>query len=117
MKQTWTLREARERHRPPITQVDLAAAVGVHQTYVSLIEHGLRIPPENLKLRLARAVGLAPSMIRFVRAQPLKQTVRQSRDRAGHTSMTRTGKKVNEATDTTLISGGTVPLVSPPEVA
>jgi transcriptional regulator with XRE-family HTH domain len=67
------VREARENHAPPLTQEQLADRSGVDQTYISLIERGLRNPSDTIKARLAQALGIAPSMLRFSEALP-KQT-------------------------------------------
>lgn len=87
MTQAVTIRTARERLEPPLTQEVLAAAVGVDQTYISLIERGLRTPSDGLKERLANALGIAPARLRFRNAQP-SHTVRPRRDRTGQ-SVTR----------------------------
>lgn len=61
-------------------QEDLAAAVAVDQTYISLIEAGKRVPSSDVKKRLAKALGIAPSRLRF--SEP-KRTVIKRRDRSG----------------------------------
>jgi transcriptional regulator with XRE-family HTH domain len=81
-----TVREARDQHNPPLTQVQLAAAVQVDQTYISLIERGLRVPSDDLKLRLAEALGIAPSGLRFSEPQP-ETTLDQRSDSPGHASV------------------------------
>jgi DNA-binding XRE family transcriptional regulator len=48
MTQPLTLREAREQRRKPLTQVQLAERAEVDQTYVSLIERGLRTPSDEI---------------------------------------------------------------------
>lgn len=83
MTQATTVRTARESHKPPLTQEDLAAAVGVDQTYISLIERGLRTPSDDLKARLAQALGTTPSKLSFHIAQP-SHTLSDGRDRTGH---------------------------------
>ena len=65
MTQPMTLREARERRKPPLTQDQLAARSKVDQTYISLLERGLRNPSEQIKLRLAKALGLACGALVF----------------------------------------------------
>jgi len=82
MTQLLTLREARERPRKPLTQVQLAEKAKVDQTYISLIERGLRIPSDEIKHRLAEALGIAPSRLRFSEPQP-NATVDQLSDSPG----------------------------------
>lgn len=82
MTQMFTVKEARERKRPPMTQVDLAGKCEVDQTYISLIERGLRIPSDDIKQRLAKALGIAPSKLRFSAPQPDAIGTRPS-DRVG----------------------------------
>ena len=60
-----TVREARNRAKPRIRQVDLARSAKVDQTYISLIERGLRIPSSDLQVRLANALRVALSPLRF----------------------------------------------------
>lgn len=82
MTEPKTVREAREQHQPPITQEQLAERSGVDQTYISLIERLLRCPSEDVKTRLATALDVAPSSLRF--AEPLPEaSVAKSYDRAG----------------------------------
>lgn len=84
MTQPLTVREARERRKPPMTQEELAERSGFDQTYISLIERGLRIPREpETKKRLAKALGVAPSRLRFSDPQP-DTTVDPRLDRRGH---------------------------------
>lgn len=70
MTQMFTVKEARDRKRPPMTQVDLAGKCEVDQTYISLIERGLRIPSDDLKQRLAKALGIRPVQLRFSSPEP-----------------------------------------------
>lgn len=86
-----TIREAREKKRPVMTQEDLAAKSGVDQTYISLIERLLRAPSKDIKRRLAKALGIAPSRLRFAEPE-LSASVDRGSDRAGHTT-----KRVREA--------------------
>lgn len=65
MTERLTVREAREQHDPPMTQEALAERSGVDQTYISLIERLLRCPSEDIQARLAAALNLAPSRLRF----------------------------------------------------
>ncbi|MEO8681986.1 MAG: helix-turn-helix transcriptional regulator, partial [Vicinamibacterales bacterium] len=58
-----TLRKARLNRR--LTQDDLAAKSGVDQTHISSIEIGRRAPSDDVKERLAKALGIAPSKIKF----------------------------------------------------
>lgn len=83
MTQQWTVREARGRKRPPMTQEELADKSGFDQTYISLIERGLRIPTDpDVKARLAKALGIAPSKLRFSEPQP-EDSVSDVSDRVG----------------------------------
>jgi transcriptional regulator with XRE-family HTH domain len=77
---TTTLREARLRRK--LTQDDLAAKSGVDQTHISSIEIGRRVPSDDVKERLAKALGIAPSRIRFPEPEP-DATVEAGSDRAG----------------------------------
>jgi transcriptional regulator with XRE-family HTH domain len=78
---TPTLREARLRRK--LTQDDLAAKSGVDQTHISSIEIGRRVPSDDVKERLAKALGTAPSRIRFPEPEP-DATVGVEGDRSGH---------------------------------
>lgn len=79
---TLTVREARAACQPPMTQEQLADVSGVDQTYISLIERLLRCPSDDVKSRLAEALGVAPTSLRF--AEPLADSsVDKSYDRAG----------------------------------
>lgn len=82
-----TVKEARQNCEPPLTQVDLAEKVEVDQTYISLIERGLRVPSDDLKHRLAKALGVAPSDLRFSEPQP-DESVAEADDRQGHSTKT-----------------------------
>ena len=82
MTQTWNVREARSRRKPPMTQVQLADKVGVDQTYISLIEAGKRCPSEDIKRRLAKALRIAPSMLRFT--DPDIAEITPASDTGGH---------------------------------
>lgn len=84
MTQPLTLREARSARRPSLTQVELADRADVDQTYVSLIERGLRTPSNEIKIRLAKALGIAPSRLRFSEPDPDRKSVAAVDDRAGH---------------------------------
>lgn len=84
MTQQMTVREARERRRPPMTQDELADKSGYDQTYISLIERGLRTPKDpDTKKRLAKALGIAPSRLRFLAPSSDAIGTRDD-DRAGH---------------------------------
>ena len=77
-----TVREAREQHEPPMTQEQLADRSGVDQTYISLIERLLRNPSDDIKARLATALGISLSSLRF--AEPVTDSsVSSSYDRTG----------------------------------
>lgn len=83
MTQMLTVKQARERLRPPMTQVDLAGKVEVDQTYISLIERGLRVPSDVLKRRLAKALRIRPVRLQFSAHQP-DPIGTQSDDKVGH---------------------------------
>lgn len=83
MTQQLTLSAARKARKPALTQVELAALVGVDQTYISLIEAGKRMPSDDLKERLGKALGIAPSKLRFTALDP-PQKVAKGRDRGVH---------------------------------
>lgn len=85
MTQPLTVAEARKRRKPPMTQEQLAAKAGIDQTYVSLIEAGKRHPSDDITKRLAKALGIAPSRLRFTDPEP-DESVAIGRDRAGHRS-------------------------------
>lgn len=86
-----TVREARERHKPPMTQEDLADKSGVDQTYISLIERLLRVPSDDIKRRLAKALRIRPARLRFAAPEPAAISTQDS-DRVVHPS-----KKAREA--------------------
>lgn len=97
MTQQMTVREARERKSPPMTQVDLAEKSGYDQTYISLIERGLRAPQDpETKKRLAKALGIAPSSLRFSAPEPAASKARRN-DRTGH-ELESTDSKSHEVT-------------------
>lgn len=77
-----TLREWRLRKQ--LTQDVLAAKSGVDQTHISSIEIGRRIPSEDVRERLAKALGIAPSKLRITTPK-LPRTVSTESDKAGHT--------------------------------
>lgn len=68
-----------------MTQDELAAKSDVDQTYISLIERLLRCPSDDIRKRLAKALGIAPSRLRFAAPEPAVKVVRR-RDRSGHTT-------------------------------
>jgi transcriptional regulator with XRE-family HTH domain len=69
-----------------MTQDDLAAQSGVDQTTISSLEtYRHTNPTTETKERLAKALGIAPSSLRFSRPEPAP-SVRRRRDRAGHTN-------------------------------
>jgi len=83
MTQRFTVREARNRFDPPMTQVELAGKSGFDQTYISLIERGKRVPTDpDTRKRLAKALGLAPSRLQFETPRP-KRSVSETKDRVG----------------------------------
>lgn len=65
MTQLMTVREARYARRRPMTQDELAAKSGVDQTYISLVERLRRNPSQDIKRRLAKALGMPQSSLRF----------------------------------------------------
>lgn len=79
-----TLRDARK--RAGLTQDELAAASGVDQTTISSLETYRHTNPtdETIK-RLAKALEIAPSRLRFSVPEPAAKVTRR-RDRAGHTT-------------------------------
>lgn len=78
---TTTLREARRRKR--MTQDALAAKSGVDQTHISSIEIGRRVPSDDVKERLAKALGMRPVRIAFPTPEPVAIGTCAS-DRLGH---------------------------------
>ena len=78
-----TLREAR--HNAQLTQDQLAHRSGVDQSTISDLETGRITDPRLSTLtRLAEALGIAPSDLRFSEPQPA-MTVDPDQDRAGQT--------------------------------
>jgi len=53
----------RERIQRGLTQETLADRAGLHRTYVSLIERGLRMPTVEILFRLAKALGTEPARL------------------------------------------------------
>jgi transcriptional regulator with XRE-family HTH domain len=82
MTQQLTLREARRRRKSLVTQEQLAKRTGLDQTYISLIECGRRRPSDDVRKRLAKALGIAPSRLRFADPEP-NGKVPPSRDKEG----------------------------------
>lgn len=80
-----TVGEARKHRKPALTQEELADRVSVDQTYISLIEAGKRTPSDDLKKRLAKALGIAPSRLRFTTPEPVA-SVERGPDKPGHTA-------------------------------
>lgn len=68
-----------------MTQEQLADKSGVDQTYISLIERDKRVPSDDVRERLAKALGIAPSRLRFSDPEPAP-SVKRRRDKAGHTT-------------------------------
>ncbi len=54
---------ADRRMRAGLTQEALAEACGLHATYVSQLERGLKSPTVRVLFRLAQAVGVSPSAL------------------------------------------------------
>lgn len=82
MAQQLTLRQARRRRGSVLTQEQLADQSGVDQTYISLIERGLRNPSDDIKARLAKALRIAPSRLRFAAPTP-GTSIRRPGDKPG----------------------------------
>lgn len=60
----WTLRDARK--RAGLTQVELAAAANLDQTYISKLELGkITDPSFTTVVRLAKPLGLDPQALKF----------------------------------------------------
>lgn len=78
-----TVRDARLRKTPPMTQEELAKRSGVDQTYISLVERLLRNPSADIKRRLAKALRISPSKLSFAAPSPAP-TVEPASDRVGH---------------------------------
>lgn len=95
MTQTFTVAEARKRLRPPMRQEDLADLVGIDQAYVSLIESGKRVPSDDLKKRLAKALKLRPVQLNFEAPQP-DATVSQTNDREGQMAASDSGRPTHQ---------------------
>ena len=55
------LRKARK--EAGLSQEDLASQAGLHRTYISLLERGLRSPTVDVLLRLCAAMGVSASKI------------------------------------------------------
>ena len=45
------------------SQEDIAANAGLEQSYISLLEKGLRIPGLDVFIRLSKALGIKPSTL------------------------------------------------------
>lgn len=54
---------ARWRQKEGLSQEALAAAAGIHRTYVSQLERGLKSPTVTLLFKIADALGTSPSAI------------------------------------------------------
>lgn len=77
-----TLRAARK--RAGLTQDELAAKSGIDQTTISSLEtYRHTNPTPETKERLAEALGIAPSRLRFAAPEPAEIGTRPT-DRAGH---------------------------------
>lgn len=77
-----TLRDARRKAR--MTQEALAAKSSLDQTTISSLETFRHTNPTNDTINaLAKALGIAPSKLRFTAPEP-GATVRADRDKAGH---------------------------------
>jgi transcriptional regulator with XRE-family HTH domain len=54
---------AARRRRAGLTQESLAEACGLHSTYISQLERGLKSPTLRVLFRLAGAMGVSPSAL------------------------------------------------------
>lgn len=82
---TYSLREARRRAK--LTQEQLADQSKVDQTTISRLETEADPNPTRRTIeRLARALGIAPSKLRFSEPDPDAENVSAADDRRGHKS-------------------------------
>lgn len=66
MVEQLTLREARDRHDPPLTQEQLEELSGVQQATISGIERGrITNPGNNTVVKLETALGLVRGTLKF----------------------------------------------------
>jgi transcriptional regulator with XRE-family HTH domain len=64
---------AARRRRAGLTQEALAEACGLHATYISQLERGLKSPTLRVLFRLAEAMGVSPSaLVKAVERQMVK---------------------------------------------
>lgn len=92
-----TLREARKQQG--WTQERLADESGVDQTTISRLETDPKPNPTRETIeRLAKALGIAPSKLRFAEPEP-SGTVDHSSDRAGHERRTSRATDEKRATE------------------
>lgn len=54
---------AKHRHDADISQEDLADLAGIHRTYVSQIERGLKMPTMAIIFRISKALNIKPSQL------------------------------------------------------
>jgi transcriptional regulator with XRE-family HTH domain len=54
---------AARRQKAGLSQEDLAAKAGIHRTYVSQLERGLKSPTINVLARVAAALDTRPSQL------------------------------------------------------
>ena len=60
------LKDARKRVKPPLTQEDLAVAIGRRQNYISRLEAGKAASPSfDDVMKMAQALGVDPGRLRF----------------------------------------------------
>jgi transcriptional regulator with XRE-family HTH domain len=51
----------KHRHLSKLSQEDLAELAGIHRTYVSQIERGLKVPTIAILFKISRALSVQPS--------------------------------------------------------
>ncbi|OWK38435.1 helix-turn-helix domain-containing protein [Fimbriiglobus ruber] len=74
---------ARRRAAAGLSQEALAAAAGLHRTYVGLLERGLRMPSILVAQKVARALGVTTSeLLAEVEGEPLDRPGRRARKKA-----------------------------------
>jgi transcriptional regulator with XRE-family HTH domain len=69
-KTLWGQRIRRARHAAGLTQVQLAARIGVPQPVLSAWEVGLRAPRDDNRIRVAAALGIPAAQLFAYEAGP-----------------------------------------------